>query len=49
MSCPVCFTAADPVVTGSLNAGIAVLLGVTGAVLAGVGGFIVSIARRARR
>lgn len=49
MSCPVCYTAADPAVTDSLNAGIFVLLGVTGAVLAGIAGFIVMLVRRARR
>jgi hypothetical protein len=46
MACPVCFTAADPAITESVNAGIFVLLGVTGAVLAGVVRFVMSIARR---
>ncbi len=48
MACPVCYTAADPAITESLNAGIFVLLGVTGVVLCGVARFIVSLARRAR-
>ena len=48
MACPVCYTAADPAITESLNAGIFVLLGVTGVVLGGVARFIVSLARRAR-
>ena len=48
MACPVCYTAADPAITESLNAGIFVLLGVTALVLGGVARFIVSLARRAR-
>ncbi len=48
MACPVCYSAADPVVRDSLNAGIGVLLVVTGVVLAGFGGFIASLMRRAR-
>ena len=48
MACPVCYSAADPVVRESLNAGIGVLLVVTGVVLAGFGRFIVSLMRRAR-
>lgn len=48
MACPVCFTASDPVVTGSLNTGIFVLLGVTAVVLAGIGRFVVSLVQRAR-
>jgi hypothetical protein len=47
-ACAVCFTAADPAITQSLNAGIFVLLGVTGVVLAGFAWFIVSLVRRAR-
>jgi hypothetical protein len=49
LACPVCYTAADPAITDSLNAGILVLLGATGLVLAAVGGFIVTLVRRARR
>ena len=48
MACPVCYTAADPAITESLNAGIFVLLGVTAIVLGGVARFVVSLARRAR-
>ena len=48
MACPVCFTAADPAITESLNAGIAVLLGVTATVLAGFARFLLSVVRRAR-
>ena len=48
MACPVCFSASDPVVRESMNAGIGVLLVVTGIVLTGFLRFIVSIVRRAR-
>ena len=48
MSCPVCFGGDDPVVRESLNAGIGVLLGVTGVVLGCFAGFFVKLARRAR-
>jgi hypothetical protein len=48
MSCPVCFGGDDPVVRESLNAGIAVLLGVTGVVLAAFARFFLSLARRSR-
>jgi hypothetical protein len=48
MSCPVCFGGEDAVVRESLNAGIGVLLGVTGMVLACFGGFFVSLARRSQ-
>jgi hypothetical protein len=47
MSCPVCFGGDDPVVRESLNAGIGVLLGVTGVVLGCFAGFFVRLARRA--
>jgi hypothetical protein len=47
-ACPVCYSASDPVIVSSLNAGIFVLLGVTGVVLAGFLRFIVSLVRRAR-
>lgn len=48
MSCPVCFNAAatDDTVRQSLNLGIVVLMGVTGIVLAGFLGFIISVVRR---
>lgn len=49
MACPVCFTDADPAITQSLNAGIFVLLGATGIVLAGIVRFIVRLARLSRR
>ena len=48
MSCPVCFSAAEPSVRESMNAGIFVLLGVTGVVLACFAAFFISLARRAR-
>ncbi len=48
MSCPVCFTGDDPVVRESLNAGIGVLLGVTGIVLASFARFFLTLARRSR-
>jgi hypothetical protein len=47
-ACPVCYSASDPVIISSLNAGIFVLLGVTGVVLAGFLRFIFSLVRRAR-
>ena len=47
MSCPVCFGGDDPVMRESLNAGIGVLLGVTGVVLACFARFFVALARRA--
>lgn len=48
MACPVCFGGEDPVVRESLNAGIGVLLGVTGIVLGCLGRFIVVLKHRAR-
>lgn len=48
MSCPVCFGGEDAVVRDSLNAGIGVLLGVTGVVLGCFAGFFVSLARRSQ-
>lgn len=48
MACPVCYTDADPIVTQSLNAGILVLLGVTGVVLGGIARFVMTLVRRAR-
>ena len=48
VACPVCYSASDPVIISSLNAGIFVLLGVTGVVLAGFLRFIFSLVRRAR-
>ena len=48
MSCPVCFGGDDPVMRESLNAGIGVLLGVTGVVLGCFARFFVALARRAR-
>lgn len=47
MACPVCFGGEDVVVRESLNAGIGVLLGVTGVVLGGFACFFVRLARRA--
>jgi hypothetical protein len=46
MACPVCFTASDPAITESVNAGIFVLLGVTAAVLAVIVRFVITVARR---
>jgi hypothetical protein len=48
MACPVCFGGDDPMMRESLNAGIGVLLGVTGIVLACFARFFVSLARRSR-
>jgi hypothetical protein len=48
MACPVCFGGDDPVVRESVNAGIAVLLGVTLVVLGCFARFFVVLARRAR-
>jgi hypothetical protein len=48
MSCPVCYAPTDPVVRESLNLGIAVLLGVTALVLAGITRFIFAVVRRSR-
>ena len=48
MSCPVCFNAVEPSIRESMNAGIFVLLGVTGVVLACFAAFFISLARRAR-
>jgi hypothetical protein len=49
MACPVCFGGDDPVVRESVNAGIAVLLGVTVIVLGCFARFFVLLARRARQ
>jgi hypothetical protein len=46
MACPVCFGGEDTVVRESLNAGIGVLLGVTGVVLGLFARFFVTLARR---
>lgn len=50
LACAVCFRGAeaDPLVRDGLNAGIWVLLGVTGTVLAVLALFVVRLARRAR-
>ena len=47
MSCPVCFGGEDPGMRESLNAGIGVLMGVTGIVLGCFARFFVVLARRA--
>ena len=44
LMCAVCFQGADPVMRESLNAGILVLLGVTGVVLACLASFFVRLA-----
>ena len=46
--CPVCFTGGDPVTRETLNAGIGVLLGVTGVVLGLFARFFLKLARRSR-
>ena len=46
--CAVCFSGVDPLMRESLNAGIFVLLGVTGVVLGCFGAFFFTLARRAR-
>jgi hypothetical protein len=48
MACPVCFGGDDPMMRESLNAGIGVLLGVTGIVLGCFARFFVALARRSR-
>jgi hypothetical protein len=48
MACPVCFGGDDPAMRESLNAGIGVLLGVTGVVLGCLGRFIVVLKQRAQ-
>lgn len=47
--CAVCFNGAEPGMRNSLNAGILVLLGVTGIVLASFAAFFVRLAIAARR
>jgi hypothetical protein len=47
--CAVCFSGAEPLMRQSLNAGILVLLGVTGVVLAAFAAFFGRLARAARR
>jgi hypothetical protein len=46
--CAVCFRGGDPIFRDSLNAGIGVLLGVTGIVLVCFALFFVRLARRSR-
>lgn len=46
--CSVCFGGSDPVIRDSLNAGIFVLLGVTGVVLSCFAYFFVRLAQRSR-
>jgi hypothetical protein len=48
MACPVCFGKVEPAVRESMNAGILVLLLVTGVVLASFFRFFVALARRSR-
>jgi hypothetical protein len=45
LACPVCFGASDSLMAAGVNAGIYVLLGVTSAVLTGVGLVAVRLAR----
>ena len=46
--CSVCFNGSDPLMTGSLNAGILVLLGITAIVLGCFGYFFLRLAQRSR-
>jgi hypothetical protein len=48
LACPVCFGQSDSPMAWGTNMAIFFMLGVTGAVLAGFGGFIVYLMRRAR-
>jgi hypothetical protein len=48
MACPVCFGGDDPGMRESLNAGIGVLMGVTGIVLGCFARFFITLARRSR-
>ena len=48
MPCPVCFGGDDPGMRESLNAGIGVLMGVTGVVLGAFARFFVKLAKRSR-
>ena len=48
VACAVCFRGGDPIFRDSLNAGIGVLLGVTGIVLVCFALFFVRLARRSR-
>ena len=47
-ACTVCFGAVEPIVRESMNAGILVLLGVTGVVLGCFARFFLTLARRSR-
>jgi len=49
LACPICFGASDGPMAEGLNAGIAVLLGVTVFVLGGFAAGMIRFARRARR
>jgi hypothetical protein len=48
LACPACYGAPDSPMQQGMNMGIVAMLGVTGMVLGGFGGFIVYLARRAR-
>lgn len=47
LACPVCFGQSDSPMAYATNMGIVVMLGITGGVLAGFGGFIVHLVRKA--
>jgi hypothetical protein len=47
LACPVCFGQSDSPMAAAANMSIWVMLGVTGAVLAGFAAFIVTLAKRA--
>jgi hypothetical protein len=49
LACAVCYGAPGAAQTRGMNLGIATMLGVTGAVLGGLGGMFFCFARRSRR
>jgi hypothetical protein len=49
LACAACYGAPDAAQTHGMNMGILTMLGVTGLVLAGFGGMIAYLAKRARR
>ena len=48
LACPICFGQSDSPLALGANMGIWVMLGVTGTVLAGFGGFILYLVRKAK-
>ncbi len=47
LACPVCFGQSDSPMAYAMNMSILVMLGITGVVLAGFGGFVVHLMRKA--